>query len=61
MQGGVRDEGILVLCQPISLGHWASRQEKNSKKIYIFLPEIDARKIILELNSQGTPDTLTDE
>ena len=36
-------------------------RRRFQKKIYISLPELDAIKVIFELNLKETPNTLTDE
>ena len=63
MQGvGNDDEGILVLgATNIPWGLDPAVRRKKKKKIYISLPELDARKVMFELNLKGTPNTLTDD
>ena len=63
MQGvGNDDEGILVLgATNIPWGLDPAVRRRFQKKIYISLPELDARKLMLELNLKGTPNTLTNE
>lgn len=63
MQGvGNDDEGILVLgATNIPWGLDPAVRRRFQKKIYISLPELDARKVMFELNLKGTPNTLTDE
>ena len=63
MQGvGNDDEGILVLgATNIPWGLDPAVRRRFQKKIYISLPELDARKVMFEINLKGTPNTLTDE
>ena len=63
MQGvGNDDEGILVLgATNIPWGLDPAVRRRFQKKIYISLPELDARKTMLELNLKGTPNTLTND
>ena len=63
MQGvGNDDEGILVLgATNIPWALDPAVRRRFQKKIYISLPELDARKTMFELNLKGTPNTLTDE
>ena len=63
MQGvGNDDEGILVLgATNIPWALDPAVRRRFQKKIYISLPELDARKVMFELNLKGTPNTLTDE
>ena len=62
MQGvGNDDEGILVLgATNIPWALDPAVRRRFQKKIYISLPELDARKTMFELNLKGTPNTLTD-
>ena len=63
MQGvGNDDEGILVLgATNIPWALDPAVRRRFQKKIYISLPELDARKVMFELNLKGTPNTLNDE
>ena len=63
MQGvGNDDEGILVLgATNIPWALDPAVRRRFQKKIYISLPELDARKVMFEINLKGTPNTLTDE
>jgi len=63
MQGvGNDDEGILVLgATNIPWALDPAVRRRFQKKIYISLPELDARKVMFELNLKGTPNTLTDD
>lgn len=63
MQGvGNDDEGILVLgATNIPWGLDPAVRRRFQKKIYISLPELDARKNMFELNLKGTPNTLNDD
>ena len=63
MQGvGNDDEGILVLgATNIPWALDPAVRRRFQKKIYISLPELDARKVMFELNLKGTQNTLTDE
>ena len=63
MQGvGNDDEGILVLgATNIPWALDPAVRRRFQKKIYISLPELDARKTMFELNLKGTPNTLTDD
>ena len=59
---GNNNEGILVLGDtniPWALDPEVRR--RFQQKIYISLPEFDARKVMFDLNLKGTPNTLTDE
>ena len=56
------DEGILILGDTnIPWGWDPVIRKKIQKKIYISLPELDARKVMFELYFKGTPNILTDE
>jgi vacuolar protein-sorting-associated protein 4 len=63
MQGvGNDDEGILVLgATNIPWALDPAVRRRFQKKIYISLPELDARKVMFELNLKGTTHTLTDD
>ncbi len=63
MQGvGNDDEGILVLgATNIPWALDPAVRRRFQKKIYISLPELDARKVMFDLNLKGTANTLTEE
>ena len=63
MQGvGNDDEGILVLgATNIPWGLDPAVRRRFQKKIYISLPELDARKGMFDINLKGTTNTLNDE
>jgi vacuolar protein-sorting-associated protein 4 len=63
MQGvGNDDEGILVLgATNIPWALDPAVRRRFQKKIYISLPELDARKVMFDLNLKGQPNTLTEE
>ena len=60
MQGvGKDDKGILVLgATNIPWGLDPAVRRRFQKKIYISLPELDARKTMFELNLKGTPNKI---
>jgi vacuolar protein-sorting-associated protein 4 len=63
MQGvGKDDDGILVLgATNIPWDLDPAVRRRFQKKIYICLPEHEARKVMFKLNLGNTPSTLTDE
>jgi len=63
MQGvGNDDEGILVLgATNIPWGLDPAVRRRFQKKIYIGLPEVDARRVMFQLNLGKTANTLTEE
>ena len=63
MQGvGNDDDGILVLgATNIPWGLDPAVRRRFQKKIYISLPEAEARKTMFKLNLGNTPNTLTEE